>query len=118
MGYQDPRQGCHRHHRFHPIPSVVRGPLCQGPWPQEERQVDRGGAEDHQRPRSASSQKKIDERRKVAEVSPALVEQFSQGRLLARIASRPGQTGRCDGYILEGKELDFYVRKLKAKKTK
>ena len=29
---------------------VVRGSLRQGPWPQEERQVDRGGAEDHQRP--------------------------------------------------------------------
>merc|ERR1712149_66558 len=62
--------------------------------------------------------KKIDERKKQAEVAASLVEQFGQGRLLARIASRPGQTGRCDGYILEGKELDFYVRKLKAKKTK
>ena len=69
-------------------------------------------------PRSANSQKKIDERRKEAEVAVSLTEQFGQGRLLARIASRPGQTGRCDGYILEGKELDFYVRKLKAKKTK
>ena len=28
---------------------MVRGPLRQGPWPQEERQADRGGAEDHQR---------------------------------------------------------------------
>ena len=41
-------------------------------------------------PRSATAQKKIDQRRKDAEVSPALIEQFSQGRLLARIASRPG----------------------------
>merc|ERR1712235_118878 len=64
-------------------------------------------------PKSAAVQKKLDARRKEAEVASALVEQFSQGRLLARIASRPGQTGRCDGYILEGKELDFYVRKLK-----
>jgi len=69
-------------------------------------------------PKSAAVQKKLDARRKEAEVAAALVEQFSQGRLLARIASRPGQTGRCDGYILEGKELDFYVRKLKAKKSK
>merc|ERR1711917_164526 len=69
-------------------------------------------------PRSNSAQKKIDERKKSAEVAASLVEQFGQGRLLARIASRPGQTGRCDGYILEGKELDFYVRKLKAKKSK
>merc|ERR1711953_421215 len=68
--------------------------------------------------RSASAQKKIDARRKEAEVAAALVEQFGQGRLLARTASRPGQVGPCDGYILEGKELDFYVRKLKAKKAK
>ena len=72
----------------------------------------------HSGPKSAAVQKKLDARRKEAEVAAALVEQFSQGRLLARIASRPGQTGRCDGYILEGKELDFYVRKLKAKKSK
>merc|ERR1711890_215622 len=59
----------------------------------------------------SSTQKKYEER-------PNLAEQFGQGRLLARIASRPGQCGRADGYILEGKELEFYVRKLKAKKTK
>ena len=41
-------------------------------------------------PRSANSQKKIDERRKEAEVAVSLTEQFGQGRLLARIASRPG----------------------------
>ena len=42
-------------------------------------------------------------------------EQFNQGRLLAIITSRPGQSGRCDGYVLEGKELDFYLRKLDKK---
>ena len=42
-------------------------------------------------------------------------EQFNQGRLLARITSRPGQSGRCDGYVLEGKELDFYLKKLDKK---
>jgi small subunit ribosomal protein S8e len=42
-------------------------------------------------------------------VDPALDEQFATGRLYACIASRPGQCGRCDGYILEGKELEFYV---------
>lgn len=36
----------------------------------------------------------------------------------ACIASRPGQCGRADGYILEGKELEFYSRKIKAKKGK
>lgn len=31
----------------------------------------------------------------------------------AIISSRPGQSGRADGYILEGKELEFYVKKIK-----
>ncbi|KAI3686179.1 hypothetical protein L1987_79852 [Smallanthus sonchifolius] len=45
-------------------------------------------------------------------------EQFSSGRLLAAISSRPGQCGRADGYILEGKELEFYMKKLQKKKGK
>jgi len=44
-------------------------------------------------------------------------EQFNSGRLLACISSRPGQSGRADGYVLEGKELEFYIKKLD-KKTK
>ena len=43
-------------------------------------------------------------------------EQFARGRLHAVISSRPGQTGRVDGYILEGKELEFYLRQLAKKK--
>lgn len=68
--------------------------------------------------KSATATKKFDERKKLAEVDQGLIEQFQQGRLLARIASRPGQTGRVDGYVLEGKELEFYVKKMKAKKSK
>merc|ERR1719408_708486 len=49
-------------------------------------------------------------------LDPALEEQFQSGRLLACIASRPGQSGRADGYILEGDELTFYKRKLEKKK--
>merc|ERR1719204_650352 len=36
--------------------------------------------------------------------------------LLAIIRSRPGQCGRAVGYVLEGKELDFYKRKIMEKK--
>jgi small subunit ribosomal protein S8e len=36
----------------------------------------------------------------------------------ACIASRPGQCGRADGYVLEGKELEFYLKKIKSKKAK
>merc|ERR1712194_985432 len=49
-------------------------------------------------------------------LAPTFDEQFQSGRLLACIASRPGQSGRCDGYILEGEELTFYKRKLEKKK--
>merc|ERR1712086_1012948 len=49
-------------------------------------------------------------------LDPAIEEQFQSGRLLAAISSRPGQSGRCDGYILEGDELTFYKRKLEKKK--
>ncbi|KAI7903757.1 40S ribosomal protein S8 [Cokeromyces recurvatus] len=51
-----------------------------------------------------------------AAVDPLLNDQFNAGRLYAVISSRPGQSGRCDGYILEGKELEFYLRKIKNKK--
>ncbi|XP_031416194.1 40S ribosomal protein S8-like [Clupea harengus] len=68
--------------------------------------------------RSKKTQKKYDERKKKSKISPLLDEQFQQGKLLACIASRPGQCGRADGYVLEGKELEFYLRKIKAKKGK
>ncbi len=75
-----------------------------------------------------------------------LKDQFNTGRLYACISSRPGQSGRADGmtlclplppspylpslsllphslcrvaltgYILEGKELEFYTRRLAKKK--
>ncbi|EMR65327.1 ribosomal protein S8A [Eutypa lata] len=45
-------------------------------------------------------------------VENVLEKQFEAGRLFAVIASRPGQSGRADGYILEGEELAFYQRKL------
>ncbi|XP_032707125.1 LOW QUALITY PROTEIN: 40S ribosomal protein S8-like [Lontra canadensis] len=68
--------------------------------------------------RSKKIQKKYDERKKNAKISSFLEEQFQQGKLLACIASRPGQCGRADVYVLEGKELEFYLRKIKAQKGK
>jgi small subunit ribosomal protein S8e len=49
-------------------------------------------------------------------IDPKVQEQFTSGRLLACISSRPGQSGRCDGYILEGRELEFYQKKLERRK--
>ena len=62
--------------------------------------------------------KKYDERKKNAQISSLLEEQFQQGELLACIASRPGQYGRADGYVLEGKELEFYLWKFKPQKAR
>lgn len=41
-----------------------------------------------------------------AKIDLLLESQFAAGRLYAAISSRPGQSGRADGYILEGKELE------------
>lgn len=41
-----------------------------------------------------------------AKIDPLLETQFAAGRLYAVISSRPGQSGRADGYVLEGKELE------------
>jgi len=49
-------------------------------------------------------------------IDPKVSDQFNSGRLYACISSRPGQSGRCDGYVLEGKELEFYTKKLDRKK--
>ncbi|CAO3666580.1 unnamed protein product [Umbelopsis vinacea] len=61
-------------------------------------------------------QRKLASRKADAKVDSLVEDQFTAGRLYAKISSRPGQSGRCDGYILEGQELEFYVRKLKARK--
>lgn len=55
-------------------------------------------------------------RQRLYKMDPALEEQFKSGKLLACISSRPGQVGRADGYILEGKELEFYLKKVEKKK--
>lgn len=49
-------------------------------------------------------------------IDPSLADLFQSGKLLACISSRPGQCGRSDGYILEGKELDFYAKAMQKKK--
>lgn len=66
--------------------------------------------------KSNSVLKKQAARKALAKVDPLVDDQFTTGRLYAMITSRPGQSGRCDGYILEGKELEFYYKKIKAHK--
>ena len=54
-------------------------------------------------------------RRMNTTIEPRIQEQFAKNTLLACISSRPGQCGRADGYLLEGEELEFYLRKLEKK---
>lgn len=58
----------------------------------------------------------LKKRQETRVIDQHVAEQFAAGRLLASIASRPGQSGRADGYILEGKELEFYIKKMEKKK--
>ena len=69
--------------------------------------------------------KKLEEKREKTKKAHANKEQLdklnrffelmNKGRLYACITSRPGQVGRADGYLLEGKELEFYMKKLEKK---
>jgi small subunit ribosomal protein S8e len=63
--------------------------------------------------KSKSIEKKQAERAKTGKVENALERQFEAGRLYAVVSSRPGQSGRCDGYVLEGEELAFYQRAIR-----
>merc|ERR1712130_526058 len=56
-------------------------------------------------------------RRLTNKIEKGIQEQLTKGSILVRISSRPGQSGRCDGVVLEGKELEFYLRKLPKKKA-
>lgn len=73
----------------------------------------KGTLETVKRSEHAASRLKL--RQKDTQLAQNLKDQFLGGRLYAVVSSRPGQVGRADGYILEGKELDFYLRKINQK---
>ena len=75
--------------------------------------------EDYKTKRDDSSTKRRElkylKRRAQTRIESKIQEQINKGHIYACISSRPGQSGRADGYILEGKELDFYVKKIERK---
>lgn len=71
------------------------------------------GAEEEVKKSNAVEKKQKERFAGVGKVEPALERQFEAGRLYAVVASRPGQSGRVDGYILEGEELAFYQRAIR-----
>ena len=87
--------------------------------PKKKEEKAKGESEEkEQKPLTQSLKKKQAKRATDHVLDPALADQFNTGRLYASVSSRPGQSGRCDGYVLEGKELEFYLRKLSKKKGK
>eukprot|EP01117_Protostelium_nocturnum_P007617 TRINITY_DN2727_c2_g1_i1.p1 TRINITY_DN2727_c2_g1~~TRINITY_DN2727_c2_g1_i1.p1 ORF type:complete len:211 (-),score=81.63 TRINITY_DN2727_c2_g1_i1:74-706(-) len=64
------------------------------------------------------AEERVKARAESRSLDAALEEQFNNGRLYAAISSRPGQSGKADGYILEGAELQFYLKKMQKKKGK
>ena len=85
-------------------------------WYLQHYGVELGSKAEEETSKSRSVQKKQQNRTRVIDENVA--QQFKSGRVLACISSRPGQTGRADGYILEGKELEFYLRKMDKKSNK
>jgi small subunit ribosomal protein S8e len=78
------------------------------------RRQTKAGEKEEEKKKSNSVQKKQADRLKASgKVENALEKQFESGRLFAVVASRPGQSGRVDGYVLEGDELAFYQRLLR-----
>jgi small subunit ribosomal protein S8e len=77
------------------------------------RRQQKAGETVEEKKKSNAVQKKHASRATTAKVELALERQFEAGRLYAVVSSRPGQSGRCDGYILEGEELAFYQRAIR-----
>jgi len=79
------------------------------------RRQQKAGAEDAEEKKKSKGveNKQADRFAKQGKVESALEKQFEAGRLFAVVSSRPGQSGRVDGYILEGEELAFYQRQLR-----
>ena len=81
----------------------------------KKKKAEEGESEEAKK-RSKAVLKKVATRQEARVLDPNVNSQFDTGRLLACISSRPGQCGRCDGFVLEGKELEFYVKKMARKK--
>ena len=71
--------------------------------------------EDAKKADAKKKETKYIKRRAHSKIEPQVQAALAKGQLLACLSSRPGQCGRADGYLLEGKELEFYLRKVEKK---
>jgi small subunit ribosomal protein S8e len=77
------------------------------------RQVKGAETEEEKKKSNSVAKKQEDRLKRVGKIESALERQFEAGRLYAVVSSRPGQSGRVDGYVLEGEELAFYQRAIR-----
>merc|ERR1712205_258380 len=61
-------------------------------------------------------ERKLKKRQATRVMAKEIETHFNTGRLYSKISSRPGQSGRCDGFILEGAELKFHLSRMSKKK--
>ncbi|EQB60136.1 40s ribosomal protein s8 [Vairimorpha apis BRL 01] len=52
----------------------------------------------------------------LSDVDPKLCEISEKGYLYAIVTSRPGQVGKAEGIVLQGRQLDFYAKLFKKNK--
>ena len=85
-------------------------------WYLQHYSVDLSGKDEQRKGKaSAHVQCKLKARQKDRQIDDKVAQQIAKGKILACISSRPGQSGRADGYILEGKELQFYLKQMEKK---
>jgi small subunit ribosomal protein S8e len=83
-----------------------------------KKKVEESNKAREERKQSRHVSAKVKANAKARVIDQKVADMFNSGKVLACISSRPGQSGRCDGYILEGRELEFYQRKMEKKKGK
>jgi len=83
-----------------------------------KKKVEESNKAREERKQSRHVAAKVKANAKTRVIDQKVADMFNSGKVLACISSRPGQSGRCDGYILEGRELEFYQRKMEKKKGK
>ncbi|KPI43335.1 40S ribosomal protein S8-B [Cyphellophora attinorum] len=79
----------------------------------KKRAQQKGEAVEDKKVSNGVTKKREERVKKYGKLDSALEKQMEAGRLYAVVSSRPGQSGRCDGYILEGDELAFYQRAIR-----
>ncbi|CAI2379873.1 unnamed protein product [Moneuplotes crassus] len=83
-------------------------------WYLQHYGIDLSGKEDTTK-RSGHVKAKLKAKQAKRTIDEKVANMIAKGKVLAAISSRPGQSGRADGYLLEGKELQFYLKQMEKK---